>query len=53
MREPARIPLKAGWNTIRMECPRVFDAYVWMTAFVPVTQSPDGKVREASGIKFR
>ena len=53
MREPATIPLKAGWNTIRMECPRVFDANVWIAAFVPLTQNEYGRVSEATGIKYR
>ena len=53
MRKPAYIPLKAGWNTIRMECPRVFDANVWMAAFVPLVQDADGRVSEAIGITYR
>jgi hypothetical protein len=53
MRKPAYIPLKAGWNTIRMECPRVFDANVWMAAFVPLVQDADGRVSEARGITYR
>lgn len=49
-REPARIPLKAGWNTITLSCPRVFNAAIWVAAFVPVTQAEDGTVSEATGI---
>lgn len=52
-REPARIPLKAGWNTITLECPRVFNAAIWIAAFVPVTQAEDGSVTEATGIRYR
>ena len=52
-REPAQIPLKAGWNTIRLYCPRVFDAAIWIAAFVPVTQAGDGSVSEATGIRFK
>lgn len=52
-REPARIPLKAGWNTITLNCPRVFNAAIWIAAFVPVTQTEDGTVSEASGITYR
>lgn len=53
MREPAEIPLKAGWNTVHMTCPRVFDAAIWIAAFVPLTQHEDGSVTEAYGINYR
>ena len=52
-REPAQIPLKAGWNTIRIECPRVFNAAIWVAAFVPVSQTADGRISEAGGISYR
>lgn len=52
-REPARIPLKAGWNTITLHCPRVFNAATWIAAFVPVCQAEDGPVSEATGIRYR
>ena len=52
-REPACIPLKAGWNRITLTCPRVFNAAIWIAAFVPVTQAEDGSVSEASGITYR
>ena len=52
-REPASIPLKAGWNTISLHCPRVFNAAIWVAAFVPVTQHEDGTVTEATGISYR
>ena len=52
-REPAQIPLKAGWNTIRIECPRVFDAAIWVAAFVPVQIAKDGRISEATGISYR
>lgn len=35
-REPALIPLKAGTNTITLICPRVFNAPIWIAAFVPL-----------------
>lgn len=52
-REPAMIPLKAGWNRISLYCPRVFNAAIWVAAFVPVTQAEDGSVTEADGILYR
>lgn len=52
-REPARIPLKAGWNTISLYCPRVFNSAIWVAAFVPITTREDGSVTEATGISYR
>lgn len=52
-REPARIPLKAGWNKVSLHCPRVFNAAIWIAAFVPVTVAEDGSVSEATGISYR
>ena len=49
-REPAQIPLKAGKNTITISCPRVFNAAIWIAAFVPMTQDGNGHVSEATGI---
>jgi hypothetical protein len=51
-REPAQIPLKAGMNTIKLECPRVFDANVWIAAFIPITVTPEGSISEVQGIKY-
>lgn len=47
MREPARAPLKAGWNTILLVCPCRFKASNWHAAFIPVTINEDGSVSEA------
>lgn len=52
-REPAQVPLQAGWNTIRINCPRVFNAAIWIAAFVPLTQAEDGSVSEPTGITYR
>lgn len=51
-REPAQIPLKAGKNIITLHCPRVFNAAIWIAAFVPVYQDENGYVSEASGITY-
>lgn len=51
-REPAQIPLKAGNNTIKLYCPRVFDANVWIAAFIPITTTHDGTLSEAQGIRY-
>lgn len=51
MREPAYLPLKAGWNTIRLYCPRLLNWRDWYVTFLPVTLSPDGRLSEAQGIR--
>lgn len=54
VREPARIPLKAGWNPIKIYCPRVFpNKNNWMITFIPVTIDGNGHVSEGKGIRFR
>ncbi len=52
MREPVRLNLKKGWNSIRLECPRRFAASNWFAAFVPVTTHDRGRVSEATGITY-
>ena len=52
MREPAQIPLKAGWNTIRLICPCLFKASNWHAAFIPVKQETGRNISEATGLKF-
>jgi hypothetical protein len=52
MREPARITLKAGWNTVRLVCPCLFKAVNWHAAFIPVKQETDRNISEATGLKF-
>ena len=46
MREPARVPLKAGWNTVVLHCPHTLNSPNWHAAFIPVTIRPDGSVSE-------
>lgn len=53
MREPARVPLKAGWNGIMLYCPRVFENINWVVTFIPVTVDANGHVSEATGLKYR
>ena len=52
MREPASVPLKAGWNTIEISVPRIELARTWIAAFVPLTVDLNGRVSEPSGISF-
>lgn len=51
-RDPAHIPLKAGWNSIRLYCPRVFNANIWIAAFIPVSAETDGFISEAHGLRY-
>ena len=53
MREPARITLKAGWNTVRLVCPCLFKAANWHAAFIPVKQETGRNISEATGISFK
>ena len=53
MREPAKIPLKAGWNSVSLVCPCLFKASNWHAAFVPLTPEDDGSVTEPTGITLR
>lgn len=52
-REPAYIQLKAGWNTIMLYAPRLFNINNWVAAFIPVEVDKDGRLHEVEGIKFR
>ena len=52
-REPAYIPLKAGWNTIMLYAPRLFNINNWVAAFIPVEVDKDGRLHAVEGIKFR
>ena len=52
-REPAYIPLKAGWNTIMLYAPKLFNINNWVAAFIPVEVDKDGRLHEVEGIKFR
>ena len=52
-RTPSRIPLKAGWNKIRIHSSRLFGINNWVAAFIPVSVDQNGRIREAQGIRFR
>lgn len=53
MREPAQVPLKAGWNTIMLYAPRLFAINNWVAAFIPVYIDENGGLHEVEGLKFR
>ena len=53
MREPAHIPLRAGWNSVVLCAPRLFNINNWIAAFIPVSIDSNGKLHEIEGIKFR
>ena len=53
MREPAQVPLKAGWNKIKLYCPRVFpNVNSWIVTFIPISVDSHGHVSEATGLYF-
>lgn len=53
MHQPARLPLRKGWNRIRIYCPRVYQGNFWIVSFLPMATDSQGHVREATGITFR
>ena len=52
-RTPSRIPLKKGWNKIRIHSSRLFAINNWVAAFIPVTVNKNGRISEAKGLRFR
>lgn len=53
MREPALVPLQAGWNTVMLYAPRLFAINNWVAAFIPVYIDDKGRLHEVEGLKFR
>lgn len=53
MREPARLKLKKGWNTLLIEAPLHYTTPFWYVSFSPVEVGPDGKWREVDGLLYR
>ena len=53
MREPAKIQLKKGWNTLIMEAPLHYATPFWYVSFSPVEVGEDGRWREVEGLKYR
>ena len=51
-RTPSRIPLKKGWNKIRIHSSRLFAINNWVAAFIPVTVDKNGRISEAKGLRF-
>lgn len=52
-RTPSRIPLKSGWNKIRLHSSRLFNINNWVAAFIPVSIDQNGKLSEAKGLRMR
>lgn len=52
-RTPSRIPLKNGWNKIRLHSSRLFNINNWVAAFIPVSIDQNGKLSEAKGLRMR
>ena len=51
-RTPSRIPLKKGWNKIRIHSSRLFAINNWVAAFIPVSVDKNGRISEAKGLRF-
>lgn len=48
-REPSKITLKKGWNSVLVKAGR---SYKWVFSFSPIEIGADGMVREVKGLKF-
>ena len=53
MREPAKIKLKKGWNTLLIEAPLHYQTPFWYVSFSPVEVGKDGRWTEVQGLKYR
>ena len=53
MREPAKIKLKRGWNTLLIEAPLHYKTPFWYVSFSPVEVGTDGRLTEVQGLKYR
>ncbi|MEW2922608.1 beta-N-acetylhexosaminidase [Muricauda sp. ANG21] len=51
-REPTKIPLQKGWNTILLKVPFDEPSWKWMFTCVPILQTQQG-VKEAKELEFR
>lgn len=52
MRESISVPLVKGWNEVELYIPKTFSGQRWNFAFIPLTKHAQGRVSEATGLKF-
>lgn len=53
MREPVKLYLKAGWNKVKLYCPRSIPGENWIVAFIPIHVDSNGHVSEVTCLKYR
>ena len=53
MREPAKLKLKKGWNTLLIEAPLHYQTPFWYVSFSPVEVGKDGRWSEVKGLQYR
>ena len=53
MREPAKIKLKKGWNSLLIEAPLHYQTPFWYVSFSPVEVGKDGRWSEVKGLQYR
>jgi hypothetical protein len=51
-REPAEVPLQAGWNKILLRVPCTYAGQNWTAVFIPVLKDPAGRWIEDLSVKF-
>ncbi len=51
-REPSKLSLKKGWNTVFIKCPRGKGLWKWVFTFAPVVATGDMNVKEVPNLKY-
>jgi len=51
LREPAKIALKKGWNSVLLKVPQGGSSWKWMFTFVPVRME-NNQAKEIDGLRF-
>lgn len=53
MREPVKMKLRKGWNTVLIEAPLLYTTPFWFVSFVPVGMDENGRLLEVEGLDYR
>jgi hypothetical protein len=53
LREPARIRLKKGWNTVELQAKLLYNTPYWFVSFTPVEIDERGRLIEVKGLEYR
>ncbi len=53
LREPARIQLKKGWNTVELQARLLYKTPYWFVSFTPVEIDENGRLKEVKALEYR